>query len=272
MSEELKEQNLEAAETAESTETEEPVKAAEPVEKMEDYKEELEASLQTVSQDEPDPEDLTEEEAEKKALWDKFSQMMESKEIFPVKVAGIVKGGAVAYVDGVRAFIPASRLAAGYVENLEDYLEKEIDVMIITVEPEKNRLVLSGREAARQKRDEERNRMIDACQVGSVLTGTVETIKDYGVFVNLENGLTGLVHISQMSMKHIKSPSEVVKVGDKVTVKVISVANHKLSLSMKALQDVTEKTRESKSDNFHYKEEGRASTGLGELLKNIKLD
>ena len=261
MSEELKEQTLEAAEAAEPTET------------MEDYKSELEASYQAVSSDEPDPEELSPEEEEKKALWDKFSQMMENKDIFSVKVAGIVKGGAVAYVDGVRAFIPASRLAAGYVENLEDYLEKEIDVMIITVEAEKSRLVLSGREAARQKRDAQRNQMVDACQVGSVLSGTVESIKDYGIFVSLENGLSGLVHISQMSVKRIKTPSEMVKVGDTVQVKVISVANHKLSLSMKALQDVTERApREDRGENFHYKEEGKASTGLGDLLKNLKLD
>ena len=263
MSEELKEQNMEAVEAAE---------VSEPAETMEDYKEELEASLKSVSREEPDPEELTKAEEEKKALWDKFTQMMENKEVFSVKVAGIVKGGAVAYVDGVRAFIPASRLAAGYVENLEDYLEKEIEVMVITVEAEKNRLVLSGREAARQKRDAERNQMVDACQVGTVLSGTVETIKDYGIFVNLENGLTGLVHISQMSVKHIKTPSEMVKVGDTVQVKVISVANHKLSLSMKALQDVTERTRDDRPDNFHYKEEGRASTGLGDLLKGIKLN
>lgn len=255
-----------------SEELKETLEAAEPAETMEDYKEELEASLQAVSADEPDPEELTPEQEEKNALWEKFAQMMESKEIISVKIAGIVKGGAVAYVDGVRAFIPASRLAAGYVENLEDYLEKQIDVIIITVEAEKNRLVLSGREAARQKRDAERNQKVDACQVGTVLSGVVETIKDYGIFVKLENGLTGLVHISQMSVKRIKTPGDMVKEGDTVQVKVISVANHKLSLSMKALQEPAEEIREEKEEVFNYKEDGKASTGLGDLLKNIKLD
>jgi small subunit ribosomal protein S1 len=203
--------------------------------------------------------------------WDKLAKMMENKEVFTVQILGTVKAGVVTYVEGIRAFIPASRLAAGYVENLDEYLEKEIDVTIITVEADKKRLVLSGREAARKKRNAERSQKVDAVAVGTVLSGTVETIKDYGVFVKLENGLSGLVHVSQMSVKRVKSPADVVSVGDTVQVKVISVANHKLSLSMKALL-VPEEPVEEKEEVFNYKEEGKASTGLGDLLKNFKLD
>lgn len=232
--------------------------------------------------------------AEKDALWDQYAKKIEEKTIFPVKVAAAVKGGCIAYVDDIRAFIPASRLAAGFVENLEDFVGKEIDVCIIEADKEKKRLVLSGREAARKKRNEERAAAVDNVEVGTVMTGKVETIKDYGAFVRLENGLSGLVHVSQVSNHRVNTPADVLKEGDEVTVKVIKVENHKLSLSIRALMEPERRERPAREqrertdrpergerrerrdnrdkDTFQYKEEGKASTGLADLLKDIKLD
>lgn len=212
---------------------------------------------------------LSRKEANDRETWDRFQALLESHEIFPVKITGMVNAGMIAMVDGVRGFIPASRLDASYVENLEEWIGKTVDVMVITVDEEKKKLVLSAREAARMKIDAQRKEKAAKCQVGSVVEGVVESIQKYGAFVRLDNGLSGLVHISQMSMKRIKSPSEVVNVGDKISAKIISTEKGKISLSMKALEDVAEK--EEESETLDYKEEGQASTSLGSLLKGLKL-
>ena len=139
---------------------------------------------------------------------------MDEKTVLDVKVGGVVKGGVVAYVEGIRGFIPASKLSLSYVENLEDWLNKEIQVQVITVDPEKKRLVLSAREILREKAAEERRAKISNVQVGFVTEGKVESIQPYGAFIDLGDGLSGLVHVSQISDKRIKTPDVVLKVGD----------------------------------------------------------
>lgn len=209
---------------------------------------------------------LSRREANEKMVWDKLTDMMTERTIVPVKIGEIVKGGTVAYLEGIRGFIPASKLAAEYVENLEDYQGRTIDVTVITADPESGRLVLSGREPARAKLDQERSKKIAKCQVGAIMEGTVDSLKDYGAFINLENGLSGLLHISQISNQRIKHPGVVLKEGQKVKVKIISTADNKISLSMKAV----EPEDEMKEEPFDYHEEGQASTGLGALLKGLK--
>ena len=129
--------------------------------------------------------------------------MLEDRTIVTVKISEIVKGGAVAYLEGIRAFIPASKLAAEYVEDLEEWNGKSIEVTVITADEEEKRLVLSGKEVAREKLAAETRKKVSKCQVGEVVSGTVETLKDYGAFVELENGLTGLLHISQINVYHV---------------------------------------------------------------------
>ena len=150
--------------------------------------------------------ELSMKEANENRLWDKFAAMMADRTIVNVKIAEIVKGGAVAYLEGVRAFIPASKLAAEYVENLEEYNGKTIEATVITADAEAKKLVLSGKEPARAKLQEEKNKKIARCEVGAVMDGTVDTLKEYGAFINLENGLSGLLHISQISNQRIKHP------------------------------------------------------------------
>ena len=122
---------------------------------------------------------------------------------------------------------------------------------------------------AREKKQAETNRKIAKCEVGAVMNGTVETLKDYGAFVALENGLTGLLHISQISSQRIKHPGAVLKEGQKVKVKIIAVKDGKLSLSMKALEDVAAK--EIEEEVFEMPETEAATTSLAALFKNIKL-
>ena len=210
--------------------------------------------------------ELSMKEANENRLWDKFAAMMADRTIVNVKIAEIVKGGAVAYLEGVRAFIPASKLAAEYVENLEEYNGKTIEATVITADAEAKKLVLSGKEPARAKLQEEKNKKIARCEVGAVMDGTVDTLKEYGAFINLENGLSGLLHISQISNQRIKHPGAVLKEGQTVKVKIISTKDNKISLSMKAL----EPDEEIDLEGFDYKGDGEVTTGLGALLKGLK--
>ncbi len=213
---------------------------------------------------------LSRKEANDKMAWDKMEQCLEDKTALDIKIDGVVKGGAVAYVEGIRGFIPASKLSTSYVENLEDWLGKELQVQVITADREAKRLVLSARELAYAKEMAERQKRIAACEVGAVSEGVVETIQNYGAFVKLDNGATGLLHVSQISDKRIKTPAAVLSEGQRITVKIIAVKDGKLSLSMKALLDVAEP--EDTEEHMEYVEEGQASTSLGALLKGFKID
>lgn len=285
MSEEMTNKVAEAEEAVEAVETpaeetpaaveapaeEKAAEEAAPAESMEDYKAELEASIkQGPPTDDP--------------VWDKFETMLEEKTVFPVTIDSVVKAGVVAFVDEVRAFIPASKLAAGYVENLEDYKGKTIDVQVITADKKDKKLVLSGKEVARRKAREEKANMINSVEVGQEADGTVETLKDYGAFIKLDNGLSGLLHVSQIAHKRVEKPADVLSEGEKVHVKIIGVKDGKISLSIRALTEAPERKEQreprpdreprfSKEDRemYNYKETGKATTSLKDLLKDIKL-
>ena len=211
---------------------------------------------------------LSKVEATDVLAWDKLKELKASGEVLDVVVKGVVNGGAVAYVEGVRGFIPASKLALGYVEDTEEYLNKPIQVQVIDVDQANNRLVLSARELLKEKEKKEREEKIANIKVGSVLTGTVESLQNYGAFVRLEDGLSGLVHVSQISQKRIKFPKDVLNVGDEVQVKVIGVKDGKISLSMKALEEAIQEEEEVKVEIPKSEDIG---TSLGDLFKNIQL-
>lgn len=198
--------------------------------------------------------------------WETLNTLLNDRTVVSTKITEIVKGGAVAYLEGIRGFIPASKLAAEYVEHLEEYNGKTIEVTVITADEENKKLILSGKEPALLKLNEEKNRKIAKCQAGAIMEGTVDSLKEYGAFINLENGLTGLLHISQISSQRIKHPGVVLKEGQKVKVKILSTADNKISLSMKAIEEDAELTEEV----FDYEETGSASTGLSSLLKGLK--
>lgn len=214
---------------------------------------------------------LSRAEATDVLAWEKLKELQESGEALDVVVKGIVNGGAIAYVEGVRGFIPASKLALNYVEDTEEYLNKPLQVQVIDVDKEKKRLVLSAKELLREKAEQERRNKISNIEVGFVTEGTVESLQPYGAFVDLGNGISGLVHISQICEKRIKKPSEAISVGDKVKVKVIAIKDGKLSLSIKEASDLMAK--EVEEETFELPESGEeATTSLGSLFANIKLD
>ncbi len=199
--------------------------------------------------------------------WNLVKSYMENKTVLPVKVEGIVNGGAIAMVEGIRGFIPASKLSLSYIEDLESYLLKDIEVRVIDADQAENRLVLSAREILKEKEKKEKEDRIANVKIGTVLTGTVETLQNYGAFIRLPDGLSGLVHVSQISQKRIKLPKDVLSVGDEVNVKIIGVKDGKISLSMKALEEAKEEPVEKvvipKSENI--------GTSLGDLFKDIQL-
>ena len=214
---------------------------------------------------------LSRTEAADVLAWDKLKELKNSKEVIDVVVKGIVNGGVIAYVEGVRGFIPASKLALNYVEDTNEYLNKPIQVQVFDIDKEKGRLILSAKEILREKAEEERKTKISNVQVGLVTEGVVESLQPYGAFVDLGNGLSGLVHISQICEKRIKKPSEVLTVGDKVKVKVTAVKDGKLSLSIKEATDMMAKEIEEEVIELPDSKE-EASTSLGALFANIKLD
>lgn len=213
---------------------------------------------------------LSKKEANDVLAWDKLQEMMDNDEIITAKISGIVNAGVVVYVEGIRGFVPASKLSLSYVEDLNPYLFKEIRVKIITLEPANKKLVLSAREILLEEKAEERNSKIASIPVGLVTEGTVETLQPYGAFIDLGNGLSGLVHISQISNKRIKHPGVVLNEGDTVKVKVIDTKDGKISLSMKALEEVA--AEEIEEETYELPETEAASTSLGSLFANIKLN
>lgn len=254
----------ETANTLEAAQDTNPV-PAQPAETMEDYAKELEASYKEY--DERRNQTYVEEESPDAEKWQELKQMQADKSVVKVKIKEIVKGGAIAFVDEIKAFIPASQISLEYVEKLEDWVGKHIETYIITAEPENKRLVLSAKELLKERRDAERKEKMSSFKAGDVVEGTVESLKDYGAFVALAEGVTGLLHISQISSQRIKHPGVVLKEGQKVKVKILSVEGNKLSLSMKVL----EPEEKEETVEFEYKSTDKVYTGLGDLLKNLKL-
>ena len=214
---------------------------------------------------------LSKVEATDVLAWDKLKELKASGEVLDVVVKGVVNGGAVAYVEGVRGFIPASKLALNYVEDANEYLNRHIQVQVIDVNKEDKKLILSAKEILKEKAEEERKNKISNIQPGFVTEGIVESLQPYGAFVDLGNGVSGLVHISQICEKRIRKPSEVLAVGDKVNVKVTAVKDGKLSLSIKEATDMMAK--EVEEEKIEIPQSGEeATTSLGSLFANIKLN
>ncbi len=217
---------------------------------------------------------LSRKEANDVLAWDKLNRYLEDETNLNVRIKGIVPSGVIAYVEGIRGFIPASHLSLDYVEDCNPWLGKNIDVKVITVDKSRKKLVLSAKVIEREKAAEEQNRKISMLVPGSIVEGTVESLMPYGAFINIGGGLSGLVHISQICTRRIKKPGEVLKVGQQVKAKILNTNDNKISLSMRALE---EEMADTQANEIHESVEAfvsheSASTNLGSLLANLKLD
>ena len=213
---------------------------------------------------------LSMKEAAAVLAWDKLRTMQETMENVSVKITEVTKGGVVAFLEGVRGFIPASKISLEYVEeaDLESYLHKMLEVRVINADEENRRLVMSARDILKEAADAERAKKISNVELGLVTEGIVESLKPYGAFVNLGNGLSGLLHISQICQNRIKHPGVVLKEGQTVKVKITEIKEGKISLSMKALEDVAAK--EIEEEVFDMPETEDVTTSLGDLLSKFK--
>lgn len=214
---------------------------------------------------------LSKKEANNVLAWDVLKGWLEDESVHTVRVKGVVPSGVVAYLEGIRGFIPASQLSLDYVEDCNPFLGKDLEVRVINVDKEKDKLVLSAKSVLRAQQEEARNHRISMLVPGSVVEGTVESLMPYGAFVNLGDGLSGLVHISQVCQKRIKHPGEILKEGQKVKAKILNTNDHKISLSMKALEEEMVDTAADEAHAAEYSSNEQASTSLGSLLAGIKL-
>lgn len=193
---------------------------------------------------------LSMKEAREMDAWEKIEELFEKQEIVSVHVKAQVPSGVITYLEGIKAFIPASQLAMEYVEDTSSYVGKTLNARIMSVDPKAKKLLLSVKAVLREKEEAGKKSKISAIVPGTVFEGKVERMESYGAFILLENGLSGLLHISQICEKRISKPSEMLKLGQEVKVKVLKVEDGKISLSMKELDVGTAKAEiESETEN-----------------------
>ena len=189
---------------------------------------------------------LSKEKADAEKAWAGLEEMLESQEPIAGVVREVVKGGLLVDV-GVRAFLPASLVDRGYVEDLSKYLNQEITARVIELNRPRKKVILSRKAVLEEDYARLRLDMLDNLQEGQVVPGVVRRLTQFGAFVDI-GGVDGLLHISEMSWHRINHPSEAVKVGDELEVMVLKVDrdSEKISLGLKQVlpnpwDNVTEK-------------------------------
>ncbi len=189
--------------------------------KLNDEKEELVVSKKAVAME---------------SSWSDLEQKMQAGEIIEATVKEVVKGGLVVDV-GVRGFIPASMVERHFVEDFSDYKGKALTLKVVEMDKEKNKVILSHKAVLDDEVKVKKQSILDKIQPGQVLEGTVQRMTDFGVFVDI-GGVDGLVHVSELAWNRVDKPSDVVKEGDKVQVKVLKVdrENERIGLSIKETQ------------------------------------
>ena len=180
---------------------------------------------------------LSKKRAQYERAWGTIEQLKENDEPVTGTVIEVVKGGLILDI-GLRGFLPASLVEMRRVRDLQPYIGQEIEAKIIELDKNRNNVVLSRRAWLEQTQSEVRSEFLHQLQKGQVRKGVVSSIVNFGAFVDL-GGVDGLVHVSELSWKHIDHPSEVVQVGDEVTVEVLEVDlnRERVSLSLKATQE-----------------------------------
>ena len=176
---------------------------------------------------------LSQRRLKARKVWDDIEKKYKEGEMITAPVTQVVKGGLV--VDaGVRGFIPASMISDHYVDNLNQYKGQELRLNIVEIEPSENRLILSHKEIAKEEREAQRKEVMDNLSIGEVVEGKVARLTNFGAFIDL-GGVDGLVHVSEISYDHVNKPSDVLKVGQEVKVKVLDVDEEhgRISLSIK---------------------------------------
>ncbi|MEM9653030.1 MAG: S1 RNA-binding domain-containing protein [Actinomycetota bacterium] len=171
----------------------------------------------------------------KRQAWEKIVEKANNNELITGKVVSTSKKGLVVDV-GVRGFIPSSHLELNPVTDMSPYLDQSLELKVLEVDPRREKLVLSRRSLLLKAQRKEVQELLQALKPGEVRTGTVASLADYGAFVDL-GGVSGLVHISELSWQRVSKPAQVVSVGEEVQVKILDVKPKKkrISLSMRQI-------------------------------------
>jgi small subunit ribosomal protein S1 len=180
---------------------------------------------------------LSKKRARFEKAWRRIEAAAESGEPVEGTVIEVVKGGLIIDL-GVRGFLPASLVDIRRVPNLDEYMSQTIECKVIELNRSRNNVVLSRRAVLEEQRKEDRERILDRLQPGMVVEGTISNIVDFGAFVDLD-GIDGLIHISELSWSHVNHPSEILSIGDTVSVKVLDIDRdrQRISLGLKQTQE-----------------------------------
>jgi len=198
---------------------------------------------------------LSKRRADEVAAWEKIIRWHETGEVVEGQVTEAVKGGLVVDL-GLRAFLPASLVERGYVNDLSKYVGQTIKVKVIEVDRHKNKVILSRRQVLEEEREKARKAFWESVEVGQIREGTVKSLTDFGAFIDL-GGVDGLLHISEISYGRIKHPSEVLSVGERIKVKVLRLDREKEKVSLGRKQ-VLPDPWETVAERYH---EGDIVTG-----------
>ncbi len=179
---------------------------------------------------------LSKKRAQYERAWGKIEEIKETDGIVKGPVIEVVKGGLILDI-GLRGFLPASLVDLRRVRDLQPYVGREIECKIIELDKNRNNVVLSRRAYLEETQREQRDEFLANLKPGEIRQGVVSSVVNFGAFVDL-GGMDGLVHVSELSWKHVDHPSSVVQVGDEVTVQVLDVdlSRERISLSLKATQ------------------------------------
>ena len=176
---------------------------------------------------------LSKRRLDAKKLWEEIEAKYAAGEIVDATITNVVKGGLVADL-GIRAFIPASMVEDHFVKDFSKYKGQTLKCKIVEIEPSENRLILSHKVVAEEEKQKQKEAVFASIHKGDQIEGTVARLTNFGAFIDL-GGVDGLVHVSEISHTHVAKPSDVLKVGEKVNVLVLSVdpASDRISLSIK---------------------------------------
>jgi len=181
---------------------------------------------------------LSRERARKLQAWEELDLACLEKRTVEGMVLNRVKGGMAVVINGLRAFLPGSLLDVRQIKDMTPFENKPTQLKVIKLDRERNNIVVSRKAVLEEKMIEDRDSILNRLDEGSVVKGVIKNITDYGAFVDL-GGIDGLLHITDLSWKRVKHPSEVVKAGEEVDVKIIKFDrdNLRISLGLKQLTD-----------------------------------
>ncbi|SUK13905.1 30S ribosomal protein S1 [Staphylococcus agnetis] len=176
---------------------------------------------------------LSKRQLEEEKSYEFLQEKLDNNETIEAKVTEVVKGGLVVDV-GQRGFIPASLISTDFIEDFSDYEGKVLELKVEELDPSNNRVILSRKAVEAEENAKKKEELLKSIKAGDVIEGKVARLTNFGAFIDL-GGVDGLVHVSELSHEHVKSPEEVVSIGDTVKVKVRSVEqdSERISLSIK---------------------------------------